>query len=92
MKGEKMNRKKKWIAAGAVLIVLLLAIPALFALARNGTILLNNPSRSQYPVRGVDVSRYQGHIDWNTLASNDICFAFIKATAPAPYIKSQDFK
>lgn len=86
MKGEKMNRKKKWIAAGAVLIVLLLAILVLFALARNGTILLNNPSRSQYPVRGVDVSRYQGHIDWNILASNDICFAFIKATEGSTHV------
>ncbi len=88
MKGETMNRKKKWIAAGAVLIVLLLAILVLFALARNGTILLNNPSRSQYPVRGVDVSRYQGHIDWNILASNDICFAFIKATEGSTHVDS----
>lgn len=46
----------------------------------NGVILLNNPSLEQYPVRGVDVSSYQGDIDWDILASQNISFAFIKAT------------
>ena len=30
----------------------------------NGYLLLNHPSRDRYPVRGVDVSHYQGVIDW----------------------------
>lgn len=38
------------------------------------------PDRTRYPVRGVDVSRYQGNIDWNVLAAQDVTFAFIKAT------------
>lgn len=46
----------------------------------NGIIFLNNPSREEYPVRGVDVSSYQGEIDWKTLSEQDIQFAFIKAT------------
>lgn len=33
-----------------------------------------------YPIKGVDVSAYQGSIDWDTLAGQDIAFAFIKAT------------
>ena len=41
---------------------------------------LNAPSAKQYPVRGVDVSVYQGRIDWDTLAEQGISFAFIKAT------------
>ena len=41
---------------------------------------LNAPSTERYPVRGVDVSVYQGQIDWNTLAEQRISFAFIKAT------------
>lgn len=34
----------------------------------------------KYPVMGVDVSHYQGHIDWNKLAEQNVSFAFIKAT------------
>ncbi|MGX8705623.1 MAG: GH25 family lysozyme [bacterium] len=32
------------------------------------------------PVKGVDVSHYQGEIDWPTLASQNVSFAYIKAT------------
>ncbi len=46
----------------------------------NGTILLNNPSPVDYPIRGVDVSTYQGDIDWEVLSAQGISFAFIKAT------------
>ena len=35
---------------------------------------------TEYPVRGVDVSSYQGEIDWKTLSSQNLSFAFIKAT------------
>lgn len=35
----------------------------LFALVWNGVILLNGFSAASYPVKGVDVSRYQGEID-----------------------------
>jgi lysozyme len=52
----------------------------------NGIFLLNNPSEQKYPVRGVDVSSYQGEIDWNTLANHNIQFAFIKATEGSSYI------
>ncbi len=37
-------------------------------------------NREKYPVMGVDVSRYQGEIDWKKLESQDVSFAFIKAT------------
>lgn len=70
------------------MLVLLLSIPIFSSLVWNGTILLNNPSPSRYPVRGVDVSRYQGQIDWEILASNDISFAFIKATEGSSHVDS----
>lgn len=38
------------------------------------------PDEQQYPVRGVDVSYYQGNIDWDVLISQGVDFAFIKAT------------
>ena len=52
----------------------------------NGIFLLNNPSKTVYPVRGVDVSSYQGEINWDTLAAQGISFAFIKATEGSSYI------
>lgn len=38
------------------------------------------PKPWQYPVHGVDVSRYQAGLDFRRLAANRIRFAFIKAT------------
>jgi lysozyme len=37
-------------------------------------------------VQGVDVSRHQGAIDWRTLASTDIRFAYIKASEGADHV------
>ena len=71
-----------------LLLALLISIPILSVLVWNGIILLNNPSPNRYPVRGVDVSRYQGQIDWELLASNDISFAFIKATEGSSHVDS----
>ncbi|NJM84056.1 MAG: glycoside hydrolase family 25 protein [Tabrizicola sp.] len=34
----------------------------------------------QYPVHGIDVSRFQTTIDWTTARANGVNFAFIKAT------------
>ena len=45
-----------------------------------GVLHINNPDPEKYPVVGVDVSSYQGTIDWKTLASQNVSFAFIKAT------------
>ncbi len=44
------------------------------------------PSTVEYPVRGVDVSYYQGNIDWNAFAEQGISFAFVKATEGVDYI------
>lgn len=74
-----MKRTAK-ITILAVISVIALSASVLALLLWNGKILINNPSRKYYPVRGVDVSAYQGEIDWSVLASQDIDFAFIKAT------------
>ncbi|WP_245256556.1 glycoside hydrolase family 25 protein [Bartonella tamiae] len=39
-----------------------------------------NKNPWQYPVHGTDVSKYQGAIDWASVAKSGISFAFIKAT------------
>ena len=71
-----MNKKRILLIFAALLILGCTAA----ALVWNGIILLNNPSQEKYPVRGVDVSAYQGEIDWENLAAQDVDFAFIKAT------------
>ncbi len=65
--------------------LVLLAGATFAAMVYHGVILLNHPSPKRYPVRGVDVSRYQGEIDWQTLAGEGIDFAFIKATEGSSY-------
>ena len=76
--------KKKIIIA--ILSLLCIIGCALFALVWNGNILLNDPPQEKYPVRGVDVSAYQGEIDWQALAAQDISFVFIKATEGSTFV------
>jgi lysozyme len=38
------------------------------------------PSPSDYEVSGIDVSKYQGDIDWNSVRAAGVRFAWIKAT------------
>lgn len=80
---------KKWkIFGAAVLALLALALAGVYCVY-NGYILLNNPSRSRYPIRGVDVSHYQGTIDWGILGKEDISFAYIKATEGSSHVDPQ---
>ena len=59
----------------------LLALAVLLAcLLYFGVIHINNPEIKGLTVRGVDVSSYQGNIDWPVLASQEVDFAYIKAT------------
>jgi len=51
-----------------------------------GILQINNPSKQRYPVTGVDVSSYQGNINWEELSRNDIKFAYIKATEGSSYV------
>lgn len=52
----------------------------------HGVLQLQYPSRVIYPVRGVDVSAYQGEIDWAVLSNEGIQFAFIKATEGSSFV------
>lgn len=68
---------------------LAVSVIAVGILVYTGVIWPNTPSEKRYPVRGVDVSHYQGEIDWETLADQGICFAFIKATEGSTYQDSR---
>jgi len=81
-----MKHKKKLrrlIIVAIMGMVLCLVVVVLFY---NGIILFNELSSRKYSVKGVDISSYQGDIDWNILAGQDIQFAFIKATEGSSYI------
>ena len=43
-------------------------------------------NRTKYPVFGVDVSNYQGIVNWNVLDEQNVKFAFVKATEGSGYI------
>jgi lysozyme len=70
-------------------ILLLLIIAQLLFTAYiffdRGFIRFNYPSRANYPIQGIDISHYQGSIDWNKFKSESIDFIIIKATEGADY-------
>ena len=70
-----------------MIAVMLFAVIVLFVLlVWNGNILLNGFASRGYEVLGVDVSHYQGDIDWELLSQQDIRFAFIKATEGSTFV------
>ena len=74
--------RKLVLLAAALLTAMAIGLTSLFCF---GVLRLNNPSTEQYPVRGVDVSAYQGEIDWPALSQQGLHFAFIKATEGSSY-------
>lgn len=79
-------KKKVLITAISAATAILILAAVLFALVWNGIILLNGPYAANYEVRGVDVSAYQGDIDWSVLSDEGIKFAFIKATEGSSFV------
>lgn len=49
-------------------------------------------NQEKYPVLGVDVSHYQGEINWSDIEAQDVSFAFIKATEGSGYIDEYSAK
>lgn len=75
-------------AALAILLVLAAALsgcgggagPVDVADLPRGMVNSRYPKPRDYPVHGIDVSKFQGDIDWNAVASSGVKFAWIKAT------------
>ena len=82
----KSRRKKIAALIGGIIALLLAAVTALVYAVYYGYYHINGPRAAKYPVHGVDVSHYQGEIDWNVLAGQDIQFAYIKATEGSSYV------
>lgn len=74
-----MSRRLK--QSGLVFGALILILAAGFLLFQTGLLRFQYPAHTEYPVRGVDVSRHQEEIDWPALAGEgQVDFAFIKAS------------
>ena len=82
MKKTSKTKIIVWTIISALLISVLVTVSLLFF----GMFHLNNPSKKDYPVRGVDLSSYQGSVDWDVLSAQDIRFAFIKATEGSSFV------
>jgi lysozyme len=68
----------------ATTLILLLAL-----LVWQGVLWPTRPAAARYPVRGVDVSAFQGTIDWPVLAGSDLDFAYVKATEGSSFVDQE---
>ena len=76
-----MKTRKVIIALIAFIAISVIVLISLFWF---GIIHFNNPPSDS--IIGIDVSSYQGDIDWKTLSSQKISFAFIKATEGSSFV------
>ncbi len=81
----KNKRLKRTAIIVCACFIVLLTIGLLFY---KGVIRINTPSEADYPVRGIDLSSYQGEVDWGVLSKQNIDFAFIKATEGSTHVDS----
>lgn len=85
----------RWIVTLTVIVVLVflaaVVCPRLYHIymTMSGKQRPDVPSEARYGVRGVDVSYYQGNVDWDILASQGVDFAFIKATEGVDHLDPQ---
>ena len=78
-----MSKGKKFLIISACFIVI---CAVLLALVYFKLLHLNDMFIGSYNTKGIDVSSYQGDIDWKVLSSKGIDFAFIKATEGSSHI------
>lgn len=76
--------KKRTIYLIVTLIMLMMAVIGILVLQKE--IKITPVFAGRFEIRGVDVSHYQGTIDWPELAGQDLDFAFIKATEGSGHV------
>lgn len=80
---EKKKKRKLFILP---LILLTSAILLSIVFWYQGIIIPNALRANHYPVKGIDVSSYQGEIEWTQFEKQGIKFAFIKATEGSTFV------
>jgi len=80
-----LDARRGKIVAPLFLAAAVVSVATLAVLAYNGLWWPVNPARLGYTVKGIDVSRYQGSIDWQAIAAQGVTFAYIKTTEGSSY-------
>ena len=77
-----------WKKAVKIVVGVIIIMACVFAfLVWEGICFVTSPTESKYPVKGIDVSHYQGEIKWDSIQKDlGITFAFIKATEGSSHI------
>lgn len=88
IKNIKLNKKSFIIIIGLIIAVTLL-FKGLMFIVEYAKIPGPPNDNIDYPVRGVDISHYQGEVDWPVLADQNLAFAFIKATEGSSHVDSK---
>jgi len=76
---------KKAISLGVGIGVLFIIVLIIYGVTHT----FNQTKSEDHLVKGVDLSAYQGEIDWDLLADQNIDFAFIKATEGNDYVDTK---
>lgn len=69
-----------------ILIILFLGLILTGLLIRNKNLGLTQVFAQKYELKGIDVSHYQGTIDWEMISEQGVDFAFIKATEGSSHV------
>ena len=78
----QFRKNLKVLITAALIFIICLAV-TVGILIYNGVLWFVYPNLLGFPVKGVDVARYQGTVDWELMASQHIRFVFAKATEGA---------
>ena len=81
----KTNCKEVLMALLALVLVLTAIKGGLYFIDKYSVYQVTNDN-IPYPIRGVDVSHYQGNIEWDQIKDQGISFAFIKATEGTDFV------
>lgn len=74
------NKIRKGLAAALIVFCL----PVIMVTTKRWN--MNSFIAKHYPVQGIDVSHYQGEIDWKVLETQGIDFVFIKSTEGSSHV------
>ncbi|MDE7477736.1 MAG: hypothetical protein K2M91_07275 [Lachnospiraceae bacterium] len=80
----EQNKKRLIWAAGIFTLTAAMVVTGTLVLRKD--IKINPILAEGYEIHGVDVSHYQGTIDWNILSQQDLDFAVIKATEGSTHV------
>lgn len=79
-----MSQKKKVLLIVVVSLITVIFVFSVLILTKK--ISVNKLAAANYQIKGIDVSNYQGDIDWEKIESQKIDFAYIKATEGSGHV------